>query len=110
MRRRHLLVGLALGAVMPAQALVGFSTAPSTRFRWTRDGRVDRRTATGWVTSLDLGPEIEILALEETGPDARLLARHGTRRFELHSMDGRHWRTESAKPRRSSSSTRVGMS
>ncbi|AKS41517.1 hypothetical protein [Wenzhouxiangella marina] len=103
MHRRHLLLGLAFAAAVPAYSLAGIPAAPASRFRWTADGRVLRRHGAGWVDSINLGPNIEILDIDETGPIARLLVRHAGHRFELHSSDGRRWMTPGAAASFSSS-------
>lgn len=93
MHRRDLLVGLALGTAAPAHALAGFIGPPPSRFRWTADGRVYRRTTAGWVDSIRLAPDIQVLAIDESGPEARLIARRNGHRFDLYSADGRCWST-----------------
>lgn len=108
MQRRRLLTGLLLAAAVPSQALAGFAGAATARFRWTPDGRVFRRTSTGWTESLHLGAGFEILTIDESRPEARLVARHSQRPFELRSLDGRCWRTPRSNSRTPSSPSTVG--
>lgn len=94
MDRRDMLTGLASAiAITTTRPLLAIpSPTPDSRFRWSSAGRVLVREAHRWVESINLGKQIRILSVEDSGAHATLTAEHAGRRFQLQTSDGRGWR------------------